>query len=97
MNKTDFDKKLTSFNRPSTSSKTKNLEVRKKLYSLITKDFIFTKVEFILQVMMDLKTHLFIIWFIRIKKQNKSTDYVISWKSNGVFNSTLKHLNIEWE
>ena len=34
--KTDFDKKLTSFNRRITSNKTKNLEVQKKLDSLIT-------------------------------------------------------------
>ena len=44
--------------------------------------------------MMDLKTHLFIIRFIRIKKQNKGTDYVLSWKSNGVFNSTLLTMNL---
>ena len=34
--KTDFDKKLTSFNRKITSNKTKYLEVQKKLNSLIT-------------------------------------------------------------
>ena len=36
--KTDFDKKLTSFNRKITSNKTKYLEVQKKLNSLITND-----------------------------------------------------------
>ena len=34
--KTDFDKKLTSFNRKITSNKTKYLEVQRKLNSLIT-------------------------------------------------------------
>ena len=38
VNKTDFDKKLTSFNRQITSNKAKHLEVQKKLNSLITKD-----------------------------------------------------------
>ena len=37
--KTDFDKKLTSFNRKITSNKTKYLEVQKKLNSLITNDY----------------------------------------------------------
>ena len=38
VNKTDFENKLTSFNRQITSNKTKHLEVQKKLNSLITKD-----------------------------------------------------------
>ena len=41
MSKTDFDKKLTSFNRRITLNKTKQLEVHKKLNSLITKDYKF--------------------------------------------------------
>ena len=40
--KTDFDKKLTSFNRKITSNKTKYLEVQKKLNSLITSDYNFS-------------------------------------------------------
>ena len=40
-NKTDFNNKLTSFNRQITSNKTKHLEVQKKLNSLITKDYNF--------------------------------------------------------
>ena len=40
-NKTDFDNKLTSFNRWITSNKTKHLEVQKKLNSLITKGYKF--------------------------------------------------------
>ena len=39
--KTDFDNKLTSFNRRITSNKTKHLEVQKKLNSQITKDYDF--------------------------------------------------------
>ena len=39
MNKTDFGKKLTNFNRQITSNKTKHLEVQKKLNSLIIKDY----------------------------------------------------------
>ena len=41
MNKTDLDKKITSFSRPFTSNKTKHLEVQKKLNSAITKDYNF--------------------------------------------------------
>ena len=58
-NKTDFDNKLTSFNREIASNKTKHLEVQKKLNSLITKDYNFFLVR-ILQVMMNPSTHLFI-------------------------------------
>ena len=60
MTKTDFDKKLTSFNRKITSNKTKYLEVQKKLNSLITKGYNFFLGRMFLQVMMDLKTRLFI-------------------------------------
>ena len=41
MSKTDFDYKLTSFNKRITSNKTKHLEDQKKLNSLITKDYNF--------------------------------------------------------
>ena len=41
VNKNDFDIKLTSFNRRTTSNKTKHLEVQKKLNSLITRDYNF--------------------------------------------------------
>ena len=40
-NKTDFDNKLTSFNKRFTSNKTKHLEAQKKLDSLKTKNYIF--------------------------------------------------------
>ena len=63
MNKSEFDNRLPSFNKQITSNKTKHLTVQKKLNSLITKDYIFIfsfAGEFILQLMMDFKTHLFI-------------------------------------
>ena len=47
---------------------------------------IFSSPGIIFQVMMDLKTHLFI-------NQKKGTDYVHSWKSKAVFNSKLKPLD----
>ena len=53
VSKTDFDNKLINFNIKVTSNKTKYSAVLKKLHSL-------TKAECILQVMMDLKTRLFI-------------------------------------
>ena len=48
MKKTDFDNKLTSFNRRITSNKRKHLEVQKKLNSLMTKDhkFFFGRILF---------------------------------------------------
>ena len=39
VSKTDFDNKLTSFNRKITSNKTKHLEHQKKINSLIAKDY----------------------------------------------------------
>ena len=39
--KTDFDNKLTSFNKQITPNKTKHLEVQKKVDNLITKDYYF--------------------------------------------------------
>ena len=41
MTKTDFDNKLTSYNRQITSNKTKYLEVQKKVDSLVTNDYNF--------------------------------------------------------
>ena len=91
--KTDFDKKLTSFNRKSTSNKTKYLEVQKKLNSLIINYYnlffgriYFTSIDgfqntFVYQLTLDT---------LELKKE-KSTDYVLSWKSNGVSNSNLSH------
>ena len=41
LNKTDFDYKLTSFNKQITSNKTKYLEIQKELNGLIPKDYNF--------------------------------------------------------
>ena len=41
LNKTDFDNKLTSFNKQIISSKIKHLEVQKEVNSLITNDYSF--------------------------------------------------------
>ena len=60
MNKTDFDNKLTSFNKRMDSNKTKHLEVQKKLNIILARDHNFLLGRIILQVMMDLKTHLLI-------------------------------------
>ena len=42
MTKTNFDKKLTSFNKKITTNKTKYLEMQKKLNSLITNYYNFS-------------------------------------------------------
>ena len=55
VNKTDFDNKLTSWDKVITSNKTNYLEVQKKLNCLITKDY-----NLFLRRMMDLKVYLFI-------------------------------------
>ena len=89
VNKTDFNNKLTSFNRRITSNKTKHLEVQKKLNSLIRKDYNFfvgricftsnggSQNTFVYQPTLDA---------LELKK-DKVTDYVLSWKSKGVYNS----------
>ena len=60
LKKTDFDNKLTSLNKRITLNKIKHLEYQKKLNSLVTKDYNFFLDRIYLQVIMDLKTHLFI-------------------------------------
>ena len=60
MNKTGFDNKLTSYNKRMDSNKTKHLEVQKKLNIILARDHNFFLGRIILQVMMDLKTHLLI-------------------------------------
>ena len=94
MIKTDFGKKLTSFYRKITSNKTTYLEVQKKLNSLITNDYNFflsriyftsfngSQNTFVYQPTLDT---------LELKKE-KSTDYILSWKLNGVYNSKLKPL-----
>ena len=92
--KTDFENKLTSFNRRITSNKTKHSEVQKKLNSLITKGYNFflgriyftsndgSQNKFLYQPTLDALEF----------KKDKGTDYVLSWKSKGVFNSKLNPL-----
>ena len=94
VNKTDFDNKLTSFNKRITSNKIKQLEAQKKLNSPITKHYnlflgriYFTSNGgsqniFVYQPTLDT---------LELKK-DKGTDYVLSWKSKGVFNAKLKQL-----
>ena len=94
MCKNDFDNKLTSFNRQITSNKTKHLEVQIKLNSIITKDYNFFlgRIYFTSN---DGSPNTFVyqpaLATLELKK-NKGTDYVLSWKSKGVFNSKLKPL-----
>ena len=60
VSETDFDNKLTGFNRKITLNKTKNVEVQKNLDSIATNDCNFFLGKIMLQVMMDLKTRFFI-------------------------------------
>ena len=94
MAKTDFDNKLTTFNRQITSSKTKHLEVQKKLDSLIKNDdhFFLGRMFFTSN---DGSQNTFVyqptLETLELRK-GKGTDYVLSWKSNGAYNSKLKPL-----
>ena len=91
---TDFDKKLTSFNRKNTSNKIKYLEVQKKLKSLITNDYNF----FLCRMYFtsnggSQNTFVYKRTLDRLElKKDKGTDYVPSWISNEVYNSKLKPL-----
>ena len=92
MTKTDFDNKLTSFNKRIASDKTKHLEVQKKLNSLITKDYNFFlgRIYFISN---DGSRNTFVyqskVDTLDLKKY-KGTTYVL--RSKGVYNSKLKTL-----
>ena len=65
VSKTDFDNKLTRFNRKITSNNTKYLQVQKKLNSLIRKDYNFFLGRIYLAIMMDLETRFFINQHLR--------------------------------
>ena len=94
MSKTDFDKKLANFNRKITPNKTKYSEVQKKLNSLITNYYNFflgrmyftshdgSQNTFFYQIALN----------ILELKIDKGTDYILTWKSNGVYNSKRKPL-----
>ena len=93
----DVDHKLTSFNRLITLNKTKHLEVQKKLNSIITNNYnFFGGVEFILQVMMGLKTDFFINQHLMLQNLKKTKVlimfliYVPNRKSKELLNSKLK-------
>ena len=94
----DVDHKLTSFNRRITLNKTKHLEVQKKLNSIITNNYNFLGVEFILQVMMGLKTNFFINQHLMLQNLKKTKVlimfliYVPNRKSKELLNSKLKPL-----
>ena len=93
MNKTDFDNKLTSFNKRITSNKTKHLEVQKKQNSLITKDIFLAK---IYSTSNDWSQNRFVyrpaLDDVELKEKTKGTDYVVGWKSKGILNPKLKPL-----
>ena len=96
MNKTDFDSKLTSFNRRITSNKTKHLEFQKKLNSLITKyDIFFLGRHCFTSNDGSQSTFVYQATLVVLElKKDKGTDYLLSWKSKRVFNSKLKPLYI---
>ena len=86
-----FNHELTSFNKKITSNKTKTLEVRKKLNSLITKyyNFFLDRIYFISN---DGSQSTFVyqptLDTLELKKE-KGADHVLSGKSKGVLNSKL--------
>ena len=94
VNKTDFNKKLTSFNKRINSNKTKHVEVQRKLKSVIAKDYNFFlgtiyfssndgfQNTFVYQPALDT---------LELKK-DKRNDYVFSSKSKGIYNSKLELL-----
>ena len=81
VSKTGFDNELTTFNRKIASNKTKYWEALKKLNSVITSDYNF----FLGRIYFTSNggsQNTFIY--------SPTLDYVLSWKSKGVFNSKLK-------
>ena len=106
MNKTNFDNKLISSNRKITSNKTKYLEVQTKWNSLITKDYNFFLGRIYIKSS-DRSQNIFVYQPTHDTsdlKKEKITDYILSWKSKGLYNSKLlfyyitqNFLNIELE
>ena len=94
MTKIDFDNELTSFNRRITPNKTKYLEVQKKLNSLITNGYNFFLDEIYFTSndgSQNTFDHQPTLHKLELNK-DKGTDYVLNWKSNGVYNFKLKLL-----
>ena len=87
-NKTTFDNKLTSFKKRITSNKTKYLEVKKKLNSLITKDYVFFlgRIYFKSNDGFELKA----IDVLELKN-DKGTDHVLSWNQREYLVLNLSH------
>ena len=85
----DFNNKLTNFNKGITSHKTKHSEIHKKLNSLIKKDYnFFLGRNNFTRNDGSQKTYVYQTTFDTSElKKDKGTDYVLSWKSKGVFNS----------
>ena len=93
--KTDFDNKLTSFNKRIASNKSKHLEVQNKLDSLITKgyNFFLGRIYFTSN---DEPQNMFVyqpIFSVLELKIDKDTEYIIGWKSKGVCNSKFISLH----
>ena len=100
VSKNDFDNKLISFNKKITSNKIKCLEVPKILNSLTTKDY---KLFLICRIYIsdmyfindDGSQYMFVyqptLDTLELEKDNGS-DYVLSWKSKGVYTSNIKPL-----
>ena len=98
VSKTNFDNKLISLNRKITSKKKKKKIFRsskKKLNSLTTKDYNFFLGRIYFRSNDDGSQNAYVyqptLDNLDLKK-DKGTDYVLSWKSKGVFNSKLKPL-----
>ena len=95
VNKTNFDNKITSFSKRSTSNKTKYLKVQKKLNSLVTKDYNF----FLVRIYFtsnggSQNTFVYQSKFDTLElKKRKGTDHALSCKSIGICNSKLKSLH----
>ena len=94
MSKTDFDNKLISFNRNITSNKTKYLKFQRKLNLLVTKYYNFFLGRIYFTSNDGSQNTLFLSTNTSNFKKDKGTDYVLSWKSEGVFNSKFKLLYI---
>ena len=85
--KSDFDKKLISFNKWIISNKTKRLEVQKKLNKFFLGRIYFASND----GSQDTYVYRPTLNTLKLKK-DKSADYVLSWKSKEVFNSKPKPL-----
>ena len=85
-------KKLTCFNRRITSNKTKHLEVQKNLDSLITEDYKFFLGRIYFSSNDDFEICLPIFNVLELKI-HKGTEYIVDWKSKGVYNFKLVTLH----